>query len=284
MSRNNPERLGADVQPAEVPPTSFTETNNNLAFVVPTEFVDLPSRGQFYPPGHQLRGLETIEIKFMTAREEDILADKSLLKKGLSIDRLLRNIIVDRNINPDDFLVGDKNAILVACRISGYGEEYNTKVICPICLSHGRHEFDLSQIKIKYPENFKEFGIRPSPIGTFFVTAPRTGVEVELCLLTGHLEKTLLINEERRRKQNLPGQPLTDQLRMIIKSVDGEEDRSTVNSFIESLPAIDSRHIRTMHRKCTPGIDMKEDFACMECGTESVIDIPFTTDFFWPNT
>ena len=284
MSRNNLDRIGAGVQPAEPPPSSISQTNSSLSFVTPTEFVDLPSRGQYYPDGHPLHNQETVEIKIMTAKEEDILADQNLMKKGLTIDRLLRNVIVNRSINPDDLLIGDKNAILVATRIGGYGPEYDTKVICPVCYAHGKHEFDLSEVKINFQENLEEVGVRPSGAGTFFVTTPRTNVEVELRLLNGRDEKTLLDNEERRKKQNLPAQALTDQLRIIIKSVGGQEDRQIVNQFVESLPASDSRHLRTVYQKCTPGVEMKEHYECSECGANSEIDVPFTTDFFWPNS
>ena len=92
-----------------------------MAFVAPTEFAQLPSLGQYYPKNHPLHNVESIEIKFMTAKEEDILTSKSLLKKGLTINRLLASVIVDKSINPDDLLVGDRNALLVATRISGYG-------------------------------------------------------------------------------------------------------------------------------------------------------------------
>ena len=125
----------------------------------------------------------------MTAKEEDILADQNLMKKGLTIDRLLRNVIVDRSINPDDLLIGDKNAILVATRIGGYGPEYDTKVICPVCYAHGKHEFDLSEVKINFQESLEEIDVRSSGDGTFFVTTPRTNVEIELRLLNGRDEK-----------------------------------------------------------------------------------------------
>ena len=122
MSRNNQDRLGSQAPSAD-PPIPATSTPNQLEFVVPTEFVELPSRGLLYPEGHPLCGVSEIEIKFMTAKEEDILTDKVLLKKGLALDRLMSNIILDKSINPDTLLTGDRTAIMIAARRSAYGSE-----------------------------------------------------------------------------------------------------------------------------------------------------------------
>ena len=110
--RNNQDRLSglAGEGAAQEPPVQQQQAEQPLQFVTPTEFVELPSAGRFYPEGHALHGAETIEIRHMTAKDEDILTSRSLLKKGVAIDRLLRNVIVDRSIKVDDLLIGDKNA------------------------------------------------------------------------------------------------------------------------------------------------------------------------------
>ena len=132
--RNNQDRLGA-VNKGEEPPVQQQpqQVEQTLQFVTPTEFVELPSRGKFYPEGHPLHNTEIIEIRHMTAKDEDILTSAALLKKGLAIDRFLQNIIVDKSINIADLLVGDKNAIIVASRISGYGAQYEAGISCPSC-------------------------------------------------------------------------------------------------------------------------------------------------------
>ena len=128
--RDNQKRMTAAADPA---PQASESNASALNFATPTEFVDLPSKGAYYPEGHPLHGQSSIEIKFMTARDEDILTSPTLLKKGLAIDKFLQNIIVNRAINVDTILSGDKNAILVASRINGFGAEYITKVSCPAC-------------------------------------------------------------------------------------------------------------------------------------------------------
>ena len=129
--RNNQSRIG-NRQPQQAP--SPAPVQSNLSFAVPTEFVELPSKGAFYPSGHPLHNQETVEIKFMTAKEEDILSSTALLKKGLALDRLMENILV-LDIDPTDLLVCDRNAIMIAARISSYGSDYNANIVCPHCSS-----------------------------------------------------------------------------------------------------------------------------------------------------
>ena len=114
--RDNSKRVSAAADPV---PTAVDETRPSLDFSTPTELVDLPSKGRFYPEGHPLHNAETIEIKFMTAKDEDIITSRTLLKKGIVIDRLLQSVIVNKSINVQDLLIGDKNAIVVATRITG---------------------------------------------------------------------------------------------------------------------------------------------------------------------
>ena len=289
MSRNNDERFGAQNIHSEPPPQIIDQfpqkQTDSLAFVVPAEFVELPSKGFYYPEGHPLHHQECVEIKHMTAKEEDILADQALLKKGLAIDRFLKSVIIDKSIKLDSLLVGDKNAILIAARITGYGANYDTKIVCPVCFSHGRHEFDLEEArKVSGNADLEELGIERGGNGTFFVTLPKTGFQVECRLVTGKQEKTLLNSAEKRKKQKLPSAELTSLLRAIVVSVNGIEDKMQVSSFIENMPASDSRFLRNTYRKFVPNVELRQTYACGACEAETDITVPFTTDFFWPNT
>ena len=135
MSRKNKDRLGS---PAPTAPVSTqAPEEGGLAYVVPTEFVELPSRGEHYPEDHPFQNKEVVEIRHMTAKDEDILTSRSLLKKGLAIDRLIQSILVDKTVDTDSLLIGDKNAILVQTRIHAYGPTYDTRVLCPACSTSG---------------------------------------------------------------------------------------------------------------------------------------------------
>ena len=125
-NRNNARRKAAAQSPADAAGIPNPAKNNNplLNFAVPTEIVELPSKGLFYPKGHALHNKDTIEIRFMTAKDEDILTSPALLRKGLALERMLQNLILEDGVNSEDLLVGDRNALLVAARITGYGKEY----------------------------------------------------------------------------------------------------------------------------------------------------------------
>ena len=96
----------------------------------PTEIIDLPSKGKVYPQGHPL-SKGTIEIKYMTAKEEDILASQNLIRKGVVLDKLFESVVVQEGVQTGDILIGDKNAILLATRILGYGAQYDVEVNDP---------------------------------------------------------------------------------------------------------------------------------------------------------
>jgi transcription elongation factor Elf1 len=240
-------------------------TNSNeglMSFVVPTEFVELPSGGRYYPQGHPLHNQETIEIKHMTAREEDLLTSRALLKKGLALDRLLESVIIDKKIRASDLLVGDRNAILISTRISGYGPDYDTKITCPSCGTQQDYEFDLSNID---------------------VYVPRTKLEVTYRLLNGHDEKNFINQVENARKTKKEERTITRQLKSFIVSVNGDATQKSINYVAENLPSIDARHLRTVQRLSTPNIDLIRNFECDSCGHEELLEVPLTADFFWPD-
>ena len=177
--RNNEERLGvkdAGTNPPPVDamaqPADAAVPNVPMSFSTPTELVELPSGGRFYPEGHPLHGVETIEIRFMTAKDEDILTSKSYLKKGIAIDKLLQNVIVNKSIDINSLLSGDKNALIIATRSTGYGSSYQTKVACPACGAQGSIDFDLEEeSKVKGSEEIE--GVEDNGDGTFVATTPR---------------------------------------------------------------------------------------------------------------
>tara|TARA_Y100001973_G_scaffold78798_1_gene115716 strand:+ start:173 stop:1036 length:864 start_codon:yes stop_codon:yes gene_type:complete len=285
MSRNNDERSGA-LPSAEAPVAAVAAQQQNssigLNFVVPTEHVELPSKGQFYPEGHPLHKVETLEIKHMTAKEEDILTSRTLLKKGLAIDRLLQSIIVNKKINPDDLFVGDKNAIIVAARQSAYGDEYATNVTCQVCGETTPFTFNLSQGTCIHPDDALGSDFTMTDQGTFNIVLPKTGYTAEVRLLSGKDEKWLTRSMEQKKKARINESTLTDQMRLFIVSVNGVKDKTQINQFINVMPAADSRHLRNVYKQLSPNIDLTQDFACQACGAETKMEVPFTADFFWP--
>ena len=280
--RNNEERLMAKMPDASPPIPSAQEQgpqSSTFSFVVPTEFVELPSKGRYYAEGHPLHNEEIIEVKHMTAKEEDLLTSKSLLKKGLAINRVLQSVIVDQNINVDSLLVGDKNAILIATRIFAYGAEYQTNVSCPSCGANTQHSFNLEELEPRQGELVE--GVEEKG-GNFVIHLPKTKVDVEVRLLNGQDERFLANAMNMKRKHNLPDSTLTDQLRLFIVSVNEYSDPQSITTFIEGMPASDSRFLRTTYEKLVPNIDMTQNFICNNCDYDAEMEVPLSAGFFWP--
>lgn len=288
--RDNEDKIGTKKQHADSPATFQAEAQgagSGLTFVAPTEFVSLPSGGRYYPEGHPLFNQDSVEIKMMTTKQEDILTSRALLKKGVAIDRFIQSLLVPKNVSPDGLLVGDKNAILVAARISGYGAEYKTQVQCPVCQERSSFEFDLEQYTSLDGANIRDLeGVSESgdPNAPFNVVLPKTGWTVGCKMLFGEDEKKIQKSMNAKKKANLPESPLTDQLRAMVFSVEGHTKPNMIMQAIENMPAKDSKHLRDVYKLLVPNVDMTQDFHCVHCGYEGEMEVPLTADFFWPKS
>jgi len=293
MSRNSADRLGLgdDNTPtggADAPIDNVTTPSDHggsgLAFSVPTQHVELPSGGRFYPEGHPLHQQETVEIKYMTAKEEDILTSPSLLKKGLTIDRLLRSLILDKSINPQSLLTGDRNAIVIASRITGYGEDYQAKITCPSCFESNDWSVDLNELAVSHGgvENKEGFDVSENDDGTFSIVLPRSGVTTGVKFLTGKDESDMSKTREKRKKRKLGENFLTEQLKIMIVSVNGSTQYTDIESFVDFVPAFDSKYLRKAYAKIMPNVDMNHDFTCENCDYDGILEVPLTAEFFWP--
>ena len=240
----------------------------------PSEMIDLPSEGKLYPEGHPLKDGK-IEIKYMTAKEEDILTSQNLIKKGVVIDRLLDSLILTNGVKQGDMVLGDKNAVMVAARILAYGPEYICDVTNPNSGQTINHTFNLADCPFKkLPEEITE--------NKFEVDLPISKKKVTFKLLTGKEET--IINEELKASKKLGSDvspELTTRLRHTIISVDGDDSQSTINNFVQNLLARDSMYLRKEIRRVTPDIELSQE---IEIGGETVkVDIPMTFGFFWPD-
>ena len=287
--RNNDERTGA-VPQQDSPAPSQPMGQMGLNFVAPTEFVAIPSGGKFYRDGHPLKNVEAVEIRHMTAKEEDILSSKTLLKQGVAIDRFLQSVLVDTRLDSDSMLVGDKNALIIAARISGYGNEYNAGVGCPNCGSQNKCEVDLLEAATPYAgynaEEAEEKldGVEgPDALGNYFITLPVTKARFEVRLMTGREEKVFAQRMEQRKRRKQAEAMLTDQFKTFTISINGVADLKQVYRFIDNLPVRDSRFLRTTYSKLSPALNLKHDFTCTECGHSQEVEVPITAQFFWPD-
>ena len=256
------------------------EANEASAFKVPTEFVPLPSFGLVYSPNSPLHNLKEIEVRYMTAADEDILTSRSLLRSGKAIDAVLKNCILDARINPEELLSGDKNALITFLRVSGYGPEYKVEIDCPSCEETSKYEFDLSQLEMK------TLDVEPIEQGEnrFHIQLP-TGTHIEFKFLNSAEEKEISDAQDRiKRSTNSPiDRNVTTRLKNTIISIDGNNDPSLINQYVDTLNVRDSRALRKYMEDNTPDIDMKQEFNCPHCGHRGEVDVPISVGFFWPD-
>ena len=254
---------------------------DDFGYEVPVEAVPLPSNGRVYPADSSLSGLETVDIRAMTAREEDILTSRALIKKGTVITHLIQSCLVDKRIDVEEMLVGDRNAIMTALRVTGYGSEYAAEVDCPSCGERSKQEFQLTDLAIKR--------LKVSPVAEganlFEFELPVTKKKVHFKFLTGKDEQEITIMLERKKKQGAQGDNLvTTRLGHSLVAISGIKDKGKLNTFIRNMPARDSLALRKFIDSNEPGLDMKTWMDCSHCMESSEVRLPMGASFFWPDT
>ena len=236
----------------------------------PTEMVELPSKGLLYPKDSALAA-GTIEMKYMTAREEDILTNQNYIQQGVVIDKLLQSLIVTP-INYGDLLVGDKNAILIASRVLGYGKDYEFEY-------KGQVEtVDLSEIQNKEID----YSLLKGGKNEFNFTTPSTGTNITFKLLT-HGDETLINQEVKglKRMNKDSSAELSTRLKRMITSVEGNSEPKTIRDFVDNfLLARDSRALREYVKTVQPDVDLR---FFPEDGPEGGVDVPIGVTFLWPD-
>jgi len=235
----------------------------------PTEVIELPSKGLLYPESNPLSSGK-LEMKYMTAKEEDILSNQSYIQKGTVLDKLLESLVVTKEINVNDLVIGDKNALLIAARVLGYGKDYT------FTYDGKEHEVDLSTLENK---TFDESLITKGT-NEFSYTLPSTGTEITFKLLTGKDELNINKEIEGLKKIHKDSSPeLSTRLKYMITSVAGDREAKTIRSFVDNhLLARDSRSLREYIRKVQPDVDLNYT---LDSGVE--VTIPINISFFWPD-
>ena len=239
----------------------------------PTEVVDLPSKGLLYPKESALSSGK-IEIKYMTAKEEDILTSVNLIQKGVVIEKLLESLIVDKSIKVSDLLIGDKNAVLIASRILAYGKEYEVEV-------EGRKvEVDLTTLKDKFIDE----SIVTNGANEFEFELPATKRKVTFKFLTSGDEKEIDKEVEGYKKiGDGIGYELTTRLKHQIISIDGDGKKTSVQNFVDNeFLSRDSMAFRTYVNEIMPDVDMTSTYIDAD-GNEKEFMVPMTISFLWPS-
>ena len=241
----------------------------------PSEIIDLPSRGVVYPKDSPL-SKGKIEIKYMTAKEEDILTSQNLIKKGIVVDVLLNSLILTEGITAEDLIIGDKNAVMVASRILAYGPEYEVELTNPETDEKFKHTFNLTECPFKeLPE-----GVDYSQ-NLFEMLLPISKKKIQFKLLSGKDEKAIDLQLKKTKKFGASTE-ITTRLRHAIVSVDGDDTLAVITTFINNMLSRDSLALRQYIAKIAPDVVLEQDVD-ME-GELVTVDIPLTTEFFWPTS
>lgn len=267
--------------PADVPGGIMKQdVMKEFGWEVPIDVAPLPSQGRVYPATSSLHGKEVVSIKAMTAKEEDILLSRAYSKQGTTVIELIKSCLADKSIDPSDLLLGDRHAILVAIRITGYGADYCVDATCPACNSTSEHNFDLSSLPLRNLE------IEPvkQGINEFAFTLPVTKKNVTFKFLTGRDDLEITQTNERRKKLlgDQADNVVTSRLAYQIVSIDGVTDRNKVATFVNNMPARDSRALRLHIDKHEPTLEMNTTMICNACGASSEVALPIGMNFFWP--
>jgi hypothetical protein len=233
----------------------------------PTEIVELPSKGLVYPADHPLHSGK-VEMKYMTAKEEDILTNQNYIQKGIVLDKLLEALTMNK-FSLKDMITGDKNSLIVASRILGYGKDYT------FTYDGKEYNVDLTTLDNK-PFDTSLLTSK----GTFKFILPVSKTEVEFKLLTAKDEE--LIDQEIQGLKKLNKElssEITTRLKYQLTTVDGSQDRNVIKEFVEfNLLAADSRALRLYIKEVAPDVNLS---FTTEGGEE--VAIPINLTFFWPD-
>ena len=237
-------------------------------FTLPTEVIDLPSKGLLYPKDNPL-ATGKIEIKYMTAKEEDILSNSSYIQKGIVLDKLFESLIISK-VDYDDLLIGDKNAIMIAARVLGYGSDYEFEY------NGEKTSVDLSKLEFtKVNEKLWNNG------NNFDFTFPNSKTNITFKLLNHGDEQK--INKEvasLKRLKKGSDSTISTRLKYMITSVEGETETKKIRDFVDNyLLARDSRALREFIKSISPDIDL----TFFPDESESKRPIPIGLSLFWPD-
>jgi hypothetical protein len=253
---------------------------DDFGWEVPVESVPLPSKGVIYSPNSILHGKETLQIKAMTAQEEDILMSPALAKDGSTIIHLIKSCLIDKSIDVNELIAGDRNALMISIRVTGYGTHYPININCENCSKLNEVDVDLSTLEIK------RLNISPIEIGKneFSFDLPVMKKQVIFKYLNANDDKNRQAKVDfiEKHSQGLRTNNVTSFLEESIVSIDGIKDKNKIVHFVKNMPAFDSKSLRKYINENAPGINMKQECTCSYCGHKNEFNLPINSNFFWP--
>ena len=254
-------------------------TTESKALKFPTQVVNLPSKGLLYPPDNPLSN-GTVEIKYMTAKEEDILTTESYIRAGIVIDKLLQSLIVGPNFDYNSLLIGDKNAIMIAARIYGYGEKYEITVNTP---AGHKQTVDINLMEIPNKE-LDESVVNANGKNEFTFTTPRSNDVLTFKLLTVGDQKEIDAKLKKSKSAGNRDPQLTVMLGQLITAVNGDNNPLAIKHYVENMLVQDSKAFREYVAEIQPNVNLEIELVDEVTMEPFRSDITFDTRFFWPDS
>jgi len=299
MSRNEDRLMGNQAAPQsqDSEPIANKELNaSDLDFIVASFFVKLPSKGAFYVSTHPLHNQDNVEIKEMTAADEDILSNMSFWENGVGFEKFVDHIVVNKSIKYVDLLYIDSQAIIIQARSASLGKTYSSIVSCPKCKERVPFDIDLEvDLKMEFGSFDKltedEKTLVSKSNENYYIRLPRTNLTFESRPMSGRDEKRLF--KARQQAEKLKGE--SDKKALLIdiistsvisltlggKSTDNKEK---IKEIIAKVPSSDMAYLREIYGKLFPTLELKGPFVCQKCGFGQEMEAPFDANFFFPST
>lgn len=285
MSRNSEKfqkQKTEKTEPEKTTSQTIEEILNKLSFANPKVTVDLPTKGKFYPSSSPLSGVASIEIKHMTAKEEDLLTSVSVSNTSDIYGKLIDSLLVSPLYKSHMFCEEDKTAILINARISGYGSEYVVSDYCYNCKQAVHMKYDLEKSEIIDPE-LKEVEYIPE-LDEYRVTLPKTGIPVGIKNFTSEDEVSLLKEKEKKDSLGIEFNYTIAYINRIITSIAGEQDHKLIAQLSNVMPAADAKFLHTIYEKIRPKLSTAQEVTCPSCQVVSRKEVPVSWAFFRINS
>lgn len=256
-------------------PLPQQQPKTTTGYQVPTDFVELPSKGLFYPENHPWHNKEKIEVRYMTTREEDILSSDAYAKAGVMFDKLIESVAIDR-VDSTTLLPGDRNAILINARKNSYGSNYNFAILCLNCYENLECSVDLADLQSIQIDLDKV-----TDNNTVSVELPASKKKVEFKIMTsGDISQVTKSTEQQKKHGIQPNESVELHRRMIV-SIDGDNSPMTINTFAQSMLLKDSRFLKSQYVKFSPDVDFSYEKKCEKCDHLNKGGVPVGANFFW---
>lgn len=242
-----------------------------------THFVNLPSGGDFYPEGHPLHGLDKVEVKMMTTKEEDILTNQSYIENGVVLDKLFESILL-ADVRPKDMIDADKMAVMIAARVEAYGPEYTVTLSCNKCQNFYLWDVDLSSFESDEITSDYE----KTPKGSFIVELPKSQTVVEFHHLLPDEVESITKTVDKMKSLNIKTNFNTEFYKRVILSVNGDDKAELIADLVENMKILDSRKFLKAYQSTVPSLNTTVKSTCTECGHHNEGGMPVQGNFFFP--